>query len=71
MEVQARDHPGRRGIKKKKLKEDMSALQQHINRFNERVNTMTHPCDRREGLRQISDARERLGSMAGQYSKLP
>ena len=49
----------------------MSALEQHINRFNERVEAMTHPCDRREGMRQISDAKVRLDSLAGQYRKLP
>lgn len=49
----------------------MSALEQHINRFNERVGAMTHPCDRREGLRQISDARARLDVLSKQYGKLP
>ena len=49
----------------------MKIIEQKINSLVPRVDRMTHPCDRREGLRQISDAKTRLDVMAGQYKKLP
>ena len=71
MEDPSRDNQGGYRIKKKKLKEDMKIIEQKINSLVPRVDRMTHPCDRREGLRQISDAKTRLDVMAGQYKKLP
>ena len=49
----------------------MNALEQKINGLVPMVDRMTHPCDRREGIRQISDARTRLDVISGQIRKLP
>lgn len=49
----------------------MDKITERINGLVPQVDRMTHPCDRNEGIRQISDARRRLDVMARQYNKLP
>ena len=49
----------------------MCTIEQRISKLAPQVDSMAHPCDRREGIRQISDAKARLDVMAGQYKKLP
>lgn len=49
----------------------MNVLEQRISKLAPQVDRMTHPCDRREGNLQISDARTRLDALSKQYGKLP